>query len=98
MYTDETILTVGKHKFTALCRVPAQYLLRLHQFGSFQNAELKEYIESNLEKLILKKEGIILPPPFEFPCRKIAYANEKDAKYVLSQISKVQQQHKKPVR
>lgn len=98
MYTDETILTFGKHKFTKLCRVPAEYLLKLHENRSYANAEIKEYIEQNLEKLIQKRFGIISPPPFEFPCRKITYANEKDAKYVLKQISQVQQQHKKPVR
>jgi len=98
MYNDNTILTVGKYKFIALCRVPADFLLRMYTNKGYYNAELKEYIESNIEKIILRNEGLIITPPLDFPCEKLFYANRKIAKGVLRKIASMKQEHKKPIR
>lgn len=53
-YTDETVITFGVHKGKKLANVPADYLLFLHREGKC-SAQLKEYIDDNME--VLKKEG-----------------------------------------
>ena len=98
MYTDDTLLTFGKYKFTKLCRVPADYLYALYKNKSYYNDELKEYIINNLENIILRMEGILQSPPLDFPCEKISYSKEKDAKQVLQKINVLEQVHKKPIR
>lgn len=100
MYDDNTILSFGKYKFTALCRVPSDYLLRIYKSGHYTNLspELKEYIESNIEVILLRKQGIISPALFEFPCLKTTYPTENDAKKVLKQVRQIIQKHKKPIR
>jgi uncharacterized protein (DUF3820 family) len=97
MYTDTTVLSYGKYKFTALCRIPVDYLFLLYNNG-VQDQELKEYIEQNMERLMMRKEGLIQPPALKFPCDKWTYITEKEAKKVLAEIRKVDQRHKKPVR
>lgn len=96
MYTDDSILTFGKYKFTKLCRVPADYLLKFVVETSIP--ELHEYVVNNLERIVQRSEGIIEPPPLTFPCEKAAYINEKIAKIVLNRIKAIQQDYKKPVR
>lgn len=64
MYTDETILTWGEHKFTSLCRVPADYLLKLY-YNQHYDTELMKYVEDNLERIIARKEGKPKAPPIE---------------------------------
>ncbi|MDI9882416.1 hypothetical protein [Flectobacillus longus] len=98
MYTDQTLLTFGKYKFTQLCRVPPEYLLRIHQAKSYFNAELKEYIINNLERIIQRRDGIILTPIVYFPCKKVIYISKKEANRFLESIKYIGQNHKKPVR
>jgi len=96
IYTDETILTFGRYKFTKLCRIDPDYLLEFLNNKTF--IELHNYVVENLEKIIMRKEGIIETPKLEFPCIKITYANEKIANQVLSSIKSIDQTHKKPIR
>ncbi|PAC29221.1 hypothetical protein BWI92_16465 [Flectobacillus sp. BAB-3569] len=98
MYTDQTLLTFGKYKFTQLCRVPPEYLLRIHQAKSYFNAELKEYIINNLERIIQRRDGIIPTPIVYFPCKKVIYISKKEANKFLESIKYLEQNHKKPVR
>jgi uncharacterized protein (DUF3820 family) len=98
MYNDNTPYPIGRYKFTALCRIPAEYLYNLYVNKSYYNKELKEYIETNIESIIQRKEGIITAPPFTFPCDKITYTSESDAKRVLKSIREQEQSHKKPIR
>lgn len=95
-YTDDTLLTSGKHKFTKLCRVPAEYLLNV--FWSRSDKDICEYVNENLERIIMRKDGIIEAPALELTCAKLTYLSKKEANHVLSQIAKVDQDHKKPVR
>lgn len=97
MYTDNTIMTFGKYKFHSLCRVPAQYLLQLHE-QKYPNKELMQYIEDNMSIILAKKEGKIKAPILLKPCNKITYSNEKDAKFELKKIRQNIQEHKKPER
>lgn len=98
MYNDETILTFGKYKFIKLKRVPAEYLLAIYNNKSSDNNDLNNYIEHNLEKIFNKKNGVIKYPEIEMTCQKITYPNEKEAKFRLSNISKIIQSNKKPIR
>jgi hypothetical protein len=100
MFTDETILTFGKYKFTKLGKVPAEFLIR--QFDNkqfFGNLEFKEYLELNIERIRTKQTELhteIIEQ--ENICDKFVYASEKIAKQSLRDINQVQQKHKKPVR
>jgi len=95
-YTDETMLTFGKHKFTRLCRVPPEYLLTFLENKAHK--ELHEYVTENLERILMRRDGLLEAPPLEFPCAKITYRSKKDANWVLAKIKDVEQAHKKPIR
>lgn len=97
MYTDDTILTVGKYKFVRLSRVPPEYIIKLYETKGYPNQELKEYIEANIEKIKARQAGLIPTPEIELPCEKITYASEKIAKDSLHFIQALKQEHKKPV-
>ena len=97
MYTDETILTFGRYKFTRLCRVPPEYLLTfLHD--NHTSRELHEYVNANHERSIARKKGVVPTPQLERPCEKIMYYSIKEAKERLRVISNQPQFHKKPIR
>lgn len=99
MFTDETILTFGKHKFTKLCRVPAKYLLDTYRgWGNQPRTELFDYIQSNMESILARERGEIVAPELKIECDKIIFPNEKSAKYKITQLRNVEQDHKKPVR
>lgn len=69
-YTDNTILTFGEHKFTALCRVPAQYLLNLYKNkNKHPDKDLMEYIEKNMDTLKSKLEGKTSYPEMDIDFR-----------------------------
>lgn len=97
-YTDYTILTFGKYKFTRLDRVPADYLLKIYENKNKSNQDLYNYVAENLEKIIMRESGIIESPTLNSPCKKITYLNKKDANTVLAQIATTNQTHKKPIR
>ncbi len=48
MYTDETVITFGKHKGKKLANVPASWLMWYNEFATNQNPELMAYIKDNL--------------------------------------------------
>ncbi len=98
MYTDDTILTVGKYKFVRLSRVPPEYLIERYERKDYSSRELKEYIEANIEKIKARQAGLIPTPEIVLPCEKITYASEKIAKASLHFIEALKQEHKKPVR
>jgi hypothetical protein len=98
MYTDDTILTQGAHKFTKLCRVPPDYLILIHKNKSAWNRELQEYVDNNIEHIIMRKEGILPTPPLEKPCDKVTYCSKKDANIVLRKIIEMGGNHRKPIR
>ena len=52
--TDKSIMPFGKFKGVALANVPAYYLLWLYE-QSYCSADMKEYIEDNME--ILQSEA-----------------------------------------
>lgn len=111
MYTDNSILTWGKHKFTKLCRIPADYLLRLTDCNCPDN-ELLKYIEFNKDAIIARNEGIVDTPEVELGFKfvgnrvkiicpdteKIIFISEKDAKNEIQRIMNLTQTQKKPVR
>lgn len=99
MYTDDTIITIGKYAFTRICNIPATYLLNLYKHKNVINKhpELKQYIEDNLQRIEKRKNGKPIPLQIVF-CEKIPYPTEKDAKYKIKQIRNLDQENKKPVR
>lgn len=98
MYADDTILTKGKYKFTALCRVPPEYLLNLHAKKNKSNPELYEYIEKNLSIIEARSNGALEIPELHIICKKIVYSSEKIAKAELKRISEMKNDHKIPIR
>lgn len=100
MLNDNSLIPFGRYKFTAICRVPVDYLLKQGENKGKDPfyVELREYINENSEKLIARKLGVIETPKFEYPCKKISYASEKIAKEVLNNIKVIEQSHKKPCR
>ena len=98
MYEDDTILTRGKYKFTALCRVPPEYLLNLYAKKNKANPELYEYIERNLKLIKARAIGALEIPELQIVCKKIVYSSEKVAKAELNRISEIKNDHKIPIR
>jgi len=94
-YDDNTILTIGKYKFTKLSRVPSEYLLNLHKNNNKSDKLLFEYVDQNIEKI---KSRIGIKYTATVPCEKVMYCSEKLAKDVLRKISIKEQDHKKPQR
>ena len=114
MYKDETLITFGKYKYKALCRVPAHYLLHLYE-TKYPDDKLLEYIENNMEVIIAKKDGKIPYPESDIDftlsgragndikliCKysnKIIFQTQKDAKYEIRRIQNTEQKNKKPTR
>ena len=97
MYTDDSLITFGRYRFTKLCRVPATYLIDISKYN-YPDKELKAYVESNIEKISDRLEGRINTPKPIKVCKKITYASEKNAKADIKKIQKIEQENKKPVR
>lgn len=98
---DNWLITFGKYKWTALCRLPSSYLLGI--YGSKDTMkkypEIKQYVEDNLETLkqgngITKSTGI---PIVTMPCNKYCYLTEHEARKELMRISETDSE-KKPIR
>lgn len=111
MYTDNTILTWGKHKFTKICRIPADYLLKFDE-SNCPDKELLIYIEKNKDVIIARSVSNLAPPPLELDYKlsgknlkivcpdtqKFIFITEKEAKAEVTRILKLNQSNKKPVR
>ena len=97
-YTDDTILTSGKYKFTRLCRVPPDYLINLYKDRNYHDKELIEYIGTNIQRIVDRKLGKIVASQLKRVCDKIQYPTEKDAKFEINRIKNLEQENKKPVR
>ena len=99
MYTDNTILSKGRYKFTALCRVPPKYLLNILNSKNRSDPELYQYVSDNLEVIRLRLNGDTPPIELMLPCRKAAFYSEKAAKTALAQIRETDDRcQKKPIR
>lgn len=97
MYIDSTPIPFGRYKFTRLDRLPPDYLLNFRNDKT--NKELQEYVVNNLEKIMLRKQGLIeTKKEVYFPCNKIPYIDEKSAKAVIKVAREKEQKNKKPVR
>lgn len=111
MYTDNTLLTWGPHKFTKLCRVPADYLMDIYNKKT-HDKQLTQYIKDNFEKIKARLEGKITAPELDLSFRltktgiqllcqgtdKIIFPSEKEAKQEIKRISYMEQKQKKPQR
>lgn len=96
-YTDNTILTKGKYKFTKLCRVPPQYLIGLFNNGDKSDPELYEYVKQNSIEILLRLNGKIKPPRLNV-CQKFYFSSEEEAKKEIKRIAKLSQKNEKPKR
>ncbi len=111
MYTDNTLLTWGEYQFMKLCRVPADYLIRLSE-RKCTDQNLVKYIKENMDKLKARRDGKIQAPPLELKFKmsgvivqlvcpdtdKIIFISQKDAKYEIRRIQQLVQEGKKPSR
>ena len=95
MYTDETFLMEGKHKFTTLKNVPAKYLINISK--STRDKFLKEYVERNKE-ILLKKIDAEKKIISNTKCKKISYLTEKEALTEIIRIMHKKQENVKPIR
>lgn len=50
-YTDNTVLNFGKYKGRTVGNVPATYLLYIYDNGYYMPAELRAYINANMQHL-----------------------------------------------
>ena len=98
-YTDSTLLLSGPYKFTAVCRVPPQYLLSILDKKKFKDKALKAYVRNNLELIKARNEGRApIPQLTEVKCEKVTFMSRGEAKKELKRIAKVKQKERKPVR
>lgn len=85
---DNWPIPFGKHKFTALCRLPASYLLGLNKKVLEDHPEIKSYIEANAERLKagngINRHNV---PEITLPCQKKVYLTEKQAREELEMIT-----------
>lgn len=107
MYNEDSILTWGKYKFTAIRRIPASWLLSKHNNRGIQDKALVEWVGLNLESLKTRQEKekkngtptLLIPaPPI---CNKYQYIDENQAKKHLREIANkgsFYNNHKIPVR
>ena len=95
-YTHDTLLTSGKHKFTRLCRVPPDYLLKFVK--DKRDRALHEYVMEHLEDITRRASDGDDPPALVPTCKKIQYLSKKEANAFLASIGDLEQAHKKPVR
>lgn len=92
-YTDNTIITKGKYKFTKLCRVPPQYLIDLFNHGDKTDPELYDYVKENAVQILLRLNGQLRTPKF-ITCQKITFPTQKDAKKELRRIAETKSKTK----
>ena len=92
-YTDNTILTKGKYKFTKLCRVPPEHLISLFNHGDKTDLDLYNYVKENAVKILLRLNGEIETPRF-IKCQKISFENEKEAKKEIRRIAETESKQK----
>ena len=86
----------GKHKFTTLKNVPPKDLINIAK--STKDIALKEYVEKNREKLLLRIEEDKTKKLSQIKCRKISYLTEKEAMREIERIAKKKQTNQKPIR
>lgn len=87
MYTDDSILTWGKWKFTALKRISPDWLLGLrNNMKECHDVELMEYINDNLQGIQDRKEGKTQTIEMEDVCRKTIYHTRELAKKAIGRI------------
>ena len=96
MYDDNSFLFEGKHKFTTLKNIPAKDLLNIGKFT--KDEDLKLYVKSNLEKLLVRAQQEKLVKNLLAKCDKISYSTEKEATFEVLRIMKKRQENKKPIR
>ncbi|HEY4715245.1 MAG TPA: hypothetical protein VIH31_01965 [Candidatus Paceibacterota bacterium] len=98
-YTDTTLLLSGPYKFTALCRVPPEYLLSILKKKKFKDKALKAYIINNIELIKARSEGRApIPQLTEVRCEKVTFLSPGEAKKELRRITKFKQKRRKPIR
>lgn len=81
-YSDNTILTFGKYKFTRLCNVPKEYLIRIYEKNNCPDKKLYEWINNNIHRIT---NGLDAKPVKKI-CYKITYESENAAKSHLKSI------------
>lgn len=90
MNYDTFLIPFGKHRFTALCRLPASYLLGIYGTKGYMDKypEIKQYIQDNLERL-KNGNGITRDtiPKITMPCDKYCYLTEREASKELQRIT-----------
>ncbi len=87
MYTDDSILTWGKWKYTALKRISPDWLLGIRKnLQSCHDRELLQYIEGNVEKIQDRKMGVLETDEMENVCRKTLYHTQQAAKKAIGKI------------
>ncbi|WP_166919854.1 hypothetical protein [Flavobacterium poyangense] len=93
MYTEKSILTLGKFKFKLLKNVPKEYLISIYENQNPFYPELLKYVNANIDSIKNKVETIE-----NTVCNKQDYFNQKIAKQKLLEIKNNPQRHKKPIR
>lgn len=95
IYTDQTILLKGKHKFKKLRDVPPEYLVNLYDQRNFQDMELYKYIADRIDQLRNPK----MERPVQQTCRKTHFIDLEAAEKRIRQIhGNDTSDHKKPIR
>ena len=96
MYTDDTIMLTGRYKFVKLKNIPSEYLIKIYENGSTTDRDLINYINLNMETLLVKNTKKLTIEPL--PCTKLVFTSKKMANKYLKDIANKKQSHKKPIR
>ena len=96
MYTDNTPISWGKYKFTALRRIPAKWLLGKHKSTGIHDQELVQWVADNFDRLKEREEiekSAGFPEQITNPCTKYQYSSQEQAEKHLRQIISKGQQY-----
>lgn len=90
-YDENSIITWGKYKFTAIKRIPASWLLSYHKNNSLKDKKFLEYLATNLDELKRRQKEEEINKPVEQifdKCNKYQYSSKEQAEKHLKEIRK----------
>ena len=102
MITENDLLTFGRHIFTAIKRVPSDYLLSIAKHANALQPGLGEWIENNKSMLKSLRGKAMSNEGVNLNCGKYYYMSEEEANKYLKGIreyaDKTEQKEKVPIR
>lgn len=92
MLTDDSILTLGKYKFSKVGEVPITYLKELAATNPIIREDITIYLNNKMV------QELYVSPPIEDICKKRYFPTKEEARRYLKKVRESKGDHKKPNR